>query len=207
MQDEEIYSNTVDCVELNRKLIKGLGRKISIYGSLSNPLINGKYYGLAPNTYSGDYQTIRNGMQFFAKYCKDGFLRIEVGRSFSREVTVGEKLAALSDICTVLEKDYGTPDVFYTTKDDDDQRLSLQWSYKDRELTHELMEYDEYFDDGNIDKLIFIDHTKPIVHDELSREIGLPVELYPLVKDNIEDFVSHKADIKKEVAYSLVKKR
>jgi hypothetical protein len=206
MIDEEMYSDPCDCAELNRKLIRELGNKIVIYGSITNPLINGKYYGLAPKGYYGDYKTINEGMQFFGKYCKDGFLRIEVGDTYKRKVSDGEKLAALSDICLALEKDYGVPDVFYTTKDDDEGRLSLQWNFKNMEIEHEKMEYDEYFDDANIEKLIFIDNTKPIVHDELSEQIGLPEELYGLVKANIEDFISHKASIEKEKAMKLVKK-
>ena len=201
--DNEIYSNPSDCYDLNTIFYRKLGKKLVIYGSLSNPLINGKYYYDAGTTYSSEYQTISKGMQFFGKYCKDGFLRIELGKSLSREVSDGEKLAGLSDICDALKEDFGMPDVFYTVKDDDDERLSLQWTIKDKELNHEKMEYDMYFDDANIDKLIFIDTTRPILDDE----IGLPVELYPLVRENIDEFVKHKKGLEKEEVQRLVKTR
>ena len=40
---EEIYSDPIDCVDVNVYLLRKLKKKLVIYGALSNPLINGKY--------------------------------------------------------------------------------------------------------------------------------------------------------------------
>ena len=140
----------------------------------------------------------------FAKFNKEAFLRIGVGKSYSRQVSDGEKLAALSDLCLVLSEKYGTPDVFYTTKDDDEEAMTIQWTFKNLELDHERLEYGEYFDDAEVDKLIFMDNTKPIVTDELSAQIGLPVEMYPLVAANLAEFVKYKNGQVKEDSLKLV---
>lgn len=203
---EEIYSDGNDCLELCRYLRSKLKSKLCIYGSPSNPLVSGKYYEFTGNTNRGDYTTISNGLRFYAKFNKEEFLRIGVGDAYSREVTFGEKLSGLADICSALSEKYGLPDVYYTTKDDDEGVLSLQWNFKDLELTHERMEYDCYFTDANIDKLIFIDNKQPIKHDKFHDFVGLPKEMYGLVLDNLDDFQAAKHGYVNEKGKGYVKK-
>ena len=202
----EIYSDSNDCYELCYYLKGTLKNKLCIYGSPSNPLVSGKYYGFADNTNTGDYLTIKDGLPFYAKFNKEGFLRIGIGSPLSREVTEGEKLAALSDICGVLAEKYGTPDVFYTTKDDDEKLLSLQWTFKDLEVEHERMEYDCYFDDAHIEKLIFMDTTQKIDEDDFTKFVGLPREMYGLVLENLDDFQAAKHGYIREKGKGYVKK-
>ena len=111
-------------------------------------------------------------------------------------------MAALSDFYEVLSEEYGNPTVFYTTKDDDEGFLTLQWSFINKDEEIEKFKSGKYFDDAEIDTLIIIgkeknniegyslsDKTKEII----SRQVGLPFELLYLVDEDIESFVKHKS--------------
>jgi len=181
---DEYYSDSNDCYELVRKLYKNLGGRIYIYGSPYNPLINGKYkpYNNDVTSNRRDYYAIRDGLCFYAKYNKESFLRIGIGDPYNRKASDGEKLAALSDIYYSLHEDFGNPDVFYTTKDDDEGTLSMQWIYKDKELELEKFEFDEYFDDAKLERVVFIEK------DSLNKELELPQELAFLVDEDFNKF-------------------
>lgn len=196
----EIFSNADDCCKLARKLKKQLGDKIDFYGSINTPLPSGKYLSLYRRS-NGEYFSYNlNCLQFYFKFAENGFLRIGVG-SHSRDNFLGEKLAALSDFYEVLSEEYGEPTVFYTTKDDDEGLLTLQWSFVNKEEEIEKFQSGTYFDDAEIDTLIVFgqkrnnvdgyslsDTTKKII----SRRVGLPFELLDLADEDIENFVKHK---------------
>ncbi len=182
--DEEYYSKPDDCLQLNRLLYKNLGNSIYIYGSLSNPLINGKFIFKDDNVTSNhrDYYTIRDGLCFYGKYNEDAFLRVEIGDPHNRKAPFGEKLAALSEVYGALYEKFGNPLVFYTVKDDDEGRLSLQWCFKDKELNLEKFDFDMYFDDAEIERVI------PVYGTDKDEKYGLPSELVELVDDDFRKF-------------------
>ena len=182
---DEYYSDGNDCYDLVRILYKNMGDKIYIYGSLSNPLINGKYMFQDENVTSNlhSYYAIRDGLCLYGKYNSDYFLRMGIGDPHSRKASNGEKLAALSDIYETLRIEFGNPTVFYTTKDDDDGALTLQWCFKNKELELEKFEFDNYFDDANLERVI------PIKEGSYNEKYGLPEELVSLVD---EDFLKYK---------------
>ena len=192
---KELYSNSNDCYELAKILYRSLGNKIEFYGSfLANPLPNGKYY---TNGHS-------DPVKFYYKYCKDGFLRVQIGNYYRSDNTLGQKLAALSDFYEVLYKEFGNPLVFYTTLDDDEGLLSMHWSFIDKE--NELKKFKEgtYFDDAKIDQLIVFNEAKAMIgnhllddrtKDIISRKLGLPFELIELVDKDIENYYLHKMGV------------
>ena len=192
---KELYSNGSDCYELAKILYRSLGNKLDFYGGyVYNPLANGKYY---TNGHS-------NPVKFYYKYCKDGFLRVQIGNYYGNDNTLGQKLAALSDFYEVLYKEFGNPLVFYTTLDDDEGILSMHWSFIDKE--NELKKFKEgtYFDDAIIDKLIVFDEEKAKVGSHvldnrtkeiISRRFGLPFELIELVDQDIENYYLHKMGV------------
>ena len=201
-----IYSYSDEYIDLCSHLKERLKKELYIYDLSSEPFIFGKYYGLTDNTNTSDYVTIKNGLPFHIKFGKDSFLRVGVGRTLSREVTEGEKLSALSDLCVALSEKYGTPDVFYTTKTDEAESLALQWTFKNLEAEHKEMEDDVYFEDDSIDKLIFIDNKKPVVYDDFSKFVGLPREMYGLVLENLDDFQAANHGYIREKGKGYVKK-
>ena len=196
----EIFSNADDCCKLARKFKKQLGDKLDFYGSINTPLPSGKYLSLYRRS-NGEYFSYNcNCLPFYFKFAENGFLRIGVG-SHSKDNSLGEKLAALSDFYEVLCEEYGEPTVFYTTKDDDEGLLTLQWSFINKEEEIAKFQNGTYFDDAEIDTLIIFgqkkdniegyslsDTTKKII----SRRVGLPFELLDLVDEDIENFVKHK---------------
>ena len=196
----EIYSNAEDCYLLARKLKKQLGDKIDFYGSVNTPLPSGKYLSSYRRSNHECFSYNCNCLPFYFKFAENGFLRISVG-SHSRENSLGEKLAALSDFYEALSKEYGEPTVFYTTKDDDEGLLSLQWSFVNRDEEVAKFQNGTYFDDAEVDTLIVFgqkrenvegfslsDTTRKII----SRRVGLPFELLYLADEDIENFIKHK---------------
>lgn len=188
----EIYSKADDCLELARYLKNKMGSKIDFYGSIHQEVISGSYFSDFESKY---YHPYGDGLSFYYKFCKEGFLRIGIGSFCSRNNSVGEKLAALSNFYEVLSEEYGEPTVFYTTKDDDERTLSLQWSFVNKE------EDIQNFNDAEIDELIVFgkprtqmngyqlsDSTRKLI----AKQIGVPFELISLVDENIEDFVKYK---------------
>lgn len=125
-----IYSNADDYLELASHLKKKMGSKIDFYGSIDQEVISGSYFS---ELESKSYHPYGGGLSFYCKFCKEAFLRIGIGSFCSHNNSVGEKLVALSNFYEVLSEQYGEPTVFYTTKDDDEATLSLQWSFVNKE--------------------------------------------------------------------------
>ena len=155
----EIFSNADDCCKLARKFKKQLGDKIDFYGSINTPLPSGKYLSLYRRS-NGEYFSYNcNCLPFYFKFAENGFLRIGVG-SHSKDNSLGEKLAALSDFYEVLCEEYGEPTVFCTTKEDDEGLLTLQWSFINKEEEIAKFQNGTYFDDAEIDTLIVFGQKK-----------------------------------------------
>lgn len=193
----EIDSNADDCLELARYLKNKMGSKIDFYGSIHQEVVSGSYFSDLENKH---YHSYGDGLSFYYKFCKNGFLRIGIGSFYSGNNSIGEKLAALSSFYEVLSKQYGEPAVFYTTKDDE-ETLSLQWSFANKKEDIQNLRNGSYFNDVEIDELIVFgeprtqmngyqlsDDTRRVI----AKQIGVPFELINLVSENIEDFVKYK---------------
>ena len=189
----ELYSKGEDCLELGKKLKKEFGNKIEFETSAWSGLVSGKYFSRNGRTYS-----YGEGLDFYYKYCKDGFLRIQIGSYYRYNHSFGEKLAALSDFYEVLSEEFGEPTAFYTTKDDEEGMLSFHWSFVDKEEDIKKFKAGTFFDDAETDSLIIIGEEKEQANMKdqtrhfITRKIGLPFELLPLVDEHIEDFVRYK---------------
>lgn len=201
---QEIYSKTEDCIELARILKKKMGNKIEFYGSIYQNVISGKYYEYHGQPHSNLDYLFEKVLSFYYKFNKDGFLRIEVGDTPPCHYSLGRKLAALSEFYEVLHELFGVPTVFYTTKNDDEGKISLQWSFINKEEEIKEFKNGTYFDDAEIDKLIVIGEStepdeRPKTNDNtknsLASIIGLPLELINLDEEDIEEYVEYKKRI------------
>lgn len=197
----EIYSNADDCLELARHLKKKMGNKIDFYGSLRQEVISGKYFSHYRDPHSELDYLFEEGLPFYYKFCKEGFLRIQIGSFWPHNNSVGEKLASLSSFYEVLSEQYGEPTVFYTTKDDEEGTLSLHWSFVNKEEDIQKFKNGSYFDDAEVDELIVIGEPRTqtssyqlsdTTRNLIAKQIGVPFELISLVDENIEDFVKYK---------------
>ena len=205
--DEEIYSSAEDCYELSKELKEKLGKKIYFYGSLYNPTPNGKYLS-SYRINNGEYMSYNmKALPFYFKFAKNIFLRIQVG-SHGKDNSLGEKLAALSDFYEIINDEFGEATVFYTTKDDDEGLLGLEWEFVNKNEVINKFKNDTYFDDAKIDKLIIIGENNQDLNDTtkrfISKSIGLPIELLPLINENIDEFMKHKNsnELKQTTAYT-----
>ena len=148
-----------------------------------------------------------HALPFYFKFNKDVFLRIHVG-SHSKDNSLGEKLAALSDFYEILSKEYGEATLFYTTKDDDEGLLGFEWDFVNKDKVINKFKNDTYFDDAHIDKLIIIGENNQDLNDNtkrfISKSIGLPIELLPLINEDIDEFIKHKNknEFKQTTSYS-----
>jgi len=204
---DKMHSNAEDCFALAKYLKKKMGSKIDFYGSVRQEVIRGKYFSHYRDPHSELDYLFEEGLPFYLKFCKNGFLRIEIGSLHNN--SMGERLAALSSFYKVLSEQHGDPTVFYTIKDDDEKALSLQWSLANRVEDIQKFRNGSYFDDAEIDELIIIgesrtrtnccnpgDATKSLI----ANQIGIPFDLITLVDENIEDFMKYK--IGKEISVS-----
>lgn len=195
----EFFSKTEDCYILARKLKKELGNKIDFYGTTYIEIPSGKYLSSYSRN-NGEYMFNGQYLPFYFKFSKNEFLRISVGSNYCGS-SLGEKLAALSDFYSVLSEEYGEPTVFYTTKEDREGLLTLQWSFINKEEEIASFQNDTYFDDASIDTLIVFGQERENVEGHnlngrtkelISKKIELPFELIPLVDADIENFIKHK---------------
>ena len=197
---QELYSKAEDCYELYKLLKKKMGTKIECDDVPYTETFSGRYFSYDREPHSDLDYLYERGISFYYKFCKNVFLRIGVGNALRHytfdDTSVGEKLAALSDFYEVLSEEFGEPTVFYTTKDDEDDVLAMQWSFINKEEEIQQFKDGTYFDDAEIDKLVVFDESKYPLNDAtrkyISRKLGIPLVLLPLVNDNIEEFVKYK---------------
>ena len=195
----ELYSNAEDCHLLSKKLKKELGNKIEFVGSTYTSILCGKYISSYRRNKGKMFLEDYNCLLFYIKFVENGFLRVSTG-SYLCDNSLGERLAALSGFYKVLSKEYGEPTIFYTTKDDDEELLNLQWSFVNKEEDIKEFQNGTYFDDAQIDRLIvfvqkkeeseeykFSEKTKQAI----SRQAGLPFELLYLVCEDMDNYIKH----------------
>lgn len=197
-QDKEIFSNPEDCYQLARYLTKKMGNNIGFDGTTFKNVVSGKYISSYRDE-NGNFSYFEDGLSFYYKFNKDGFLRIGVGNSCKYKTSIGEKLAALSVFCENLQEKYGEPSVFYTLKEDEEEFLNLQWSFVNKEQDINDFKNGNYFDDATIDNLIIIGKENKLGNNRQNIAdrifgilIGLPSELVDLVLENSEDFGKYK---------------
>lgn len=178
---------------LAKKLKKELKGKIDFYGTMYTPVPSGKYLS-SYRKKNGEHFFNGQCPSFFFLYEKDDFLRISIGNHYKGN-SLGEKLAALSDFYEVLKEEYGPPIVFYTLKEDKEQLLSMQWSFKDKEQDICFFQYGN-FTDKKFDDIIIIGEEKEDLNETTrsitERKIGLPYELLDSVYEDLEEFIKHK---------------
>lgn len=191
----KIDSNADDCFKLASKLEKMLGNKIHFHGNIHQELISGEYFWQGME-YGGFSYVFEEGLPFNYSFCKNVFLRIQVGSFYPHINLFGEKLAALSIFYEILSEDYGEPTVFYTTKSGYESVLSLHWSFVDKE--EDIIEFKKgYINGEKIEELIVMGESKSQMNGyqlnnttrkSIAKQIGLPFELSSLVAENIEEF-------------------
>lgn len=194
----EIFSKVEDCYFLAKRLIKKLGNKIEFDGAIRTATPSGKYLSSYRRN-NKEYMFNGQWVPFYFKFSDKEFLRIGVGSNYLKGSSFGERMAVLSDFYEVLSEEYGEPTVFYTTKNDDEKLISLQWSFVNKKEEIKRFKSGTYFDDAEIETLIIIGEDKNIggrLRNEtkkcLSMGIGLPFELIYLVDSDLENFVMHK---------------
>ena len=201
---KEMCSKPEDCHELSNKLKKELNNKIKFLSFTYLEYPCGEYLSSYRKN-KGEYIFNAHTLPFYLKYSKDEFLRIGVG-SIYPDNTLGEKLAALSDFYEILSKEYGEPTVFYTTEDDDEKILTLQWAFINKE--EEILKFKNgtYFDDADIDTLIVFgakdnSNLNEMTKRVISKSIGLPFELLYLVDEDIKNYIKHKIGKELSIPY------
>ena len=183
---KERYSNADDCYELAKLLYNRLNNKMILLTSPHIEVVEGKYNCFGINRYSKMEDYINDKVMFNFKCLKNDFIRITIGSEDDKH-SLGHKLAVLSDIYKVLKDEFGEPTVFYTIKEDKEKTLNLQWSFKNKNEDIKDFLNNNCFDDANIAKVMIIDSYK-----NKDNNIGLPIELINIIKDNIEDYIKYK---------------
>lgn len=195
------YSKANDCAKLARYLKNKMGSSIEFDYTVYHLTISGKYFYYHREPHSDLEHLFEDGINFFYQYCDNDFLRISIGMASHHKCSKGEQLAALSAFYDVLSKRFGEPTVFYTLKDDDEQKINLQWAFVDKEEEINDFKNGTYFDDKEIEELIIIGEQKTnaggyqigeTARNNNSRIIGLPFDLFPLIEENMEDYVKYK---------------
>lgn len=194
------YSNVDDCKKLAIYLKNKLNDKIDFCGNTHERVVCGKYLGDSYKAQSSLSSLNKIGLPFYYKFCENEFLQIKIGSLPFFKNSLGEKLAVLSIFYEVLKEKFGEPLVFYTSNDDE-QSINLQWSFINKEEEIEAFKNGTYFDDGEIDELIIFGEQKvnaigyqigETARENNTRIIGLPFDLFPLVEENMEDYVKYK---------------
>lgn len=190
----EMFSNIDDCYLLAKKLIKDLGDKIDFYGSIRTDTLSGGYLSSYRKN-NREYMVNGYCIPFYFKFANQKFLRISIGSNYLKESSLGERVAALSEFYKILHEEYGEPNVFYTTKNGEEELLNLQWTFINNK--EELEKFK--IDDSGIDKLIVIGKNnkegrglKNETKINIARSIGLPFELLCLVEADLDNFIMYR---------------
>ena len=186
-----VYSKAIDCTNLAIKLKKKLGDRIGFSGSIHLEIISGEYTSLY-RLKKEKYNLNKTSIPFYFKFCENKFLRIGVYDNSTIKTSLGEKLAALSDFYLVLSDLYGMPTVFFTTKDDLENTFSLEWNFINTKECIEAFKNGTYIDDAEIKDLIVFEKNNDKLSEIRSKEMGLPVELLPIVDNVLDDYFMHK---------------
>lgn len=187
----ELFSKADDCHKLAFIINNELKEKISFVGSTYQEVVTGTHSSFKVT----DYKDFRNyemdKLNFDYKFCENGFLRISISKRIY-ESTLGHKLAALSDFYIAIKKHFGEPTLLYTIKDDDEETITMQWSFSQKEEDIRDFQNDTAFDDASIEHLVLFSENKSEEEKRIQDEIGLPIELSSLVTTNLNEYIYYK---------------
>lgn len=183
---KELYSNADDCYELTKMLRNKLNNKMHFIVAPYTEVVEGKYQCLDIKNYKDYDEYMKDKVLFNYKYLKNGFLRITVGEE-NEELSLGHKLAVLSEFYKALKEEFGEPTLFYTIKEDNESTLNLQWSFDNKKEDIKEFKNNKAFNDANVEKVILIDSYK-----NHNNNIGLPYELSFLIKEDIDNYIKYK---------------
>ena len=130
-------------------------------------------------------------LNFNYTFCENRFLRISISKRIYAS-TLGHKLAALSDIYTALKKHFGEPTLLYTIENDDEESITMQWSFSQKEEDIKEFTNNTAFDDAKIDQLVVFGEERTEEEQKIQEELGLPLELTSLVSANLNEYIYYK---------------
>ena len=184
--------------ELAQRLKSKMGEKIEFYGFLSTPDPLGKYLSLYRKNIG---ENMHNGhlLSFCFHYVNDNILRLSIFSDFG-DHSLEEKMAALSEFYEVLRHDFDEPDIFYVSKNEDGERINLQWSFAKKDEIIKRINEGNYFKNKDIVQIIILgekdDNKEEVLSEDtrkkISYTVGLPFELIHLIKDHLKDFLKYK---------------
>lgn len=200
----EKYSDMYDCFVLANKLRNNnIGKKMEFTSSIYQGILEGKYHMYPYGIYNSYTEYKKDALDFYIKYNQEHFLRIQIADSVYRH-SIGQKLVALSEIYPVLKSLVGDATLYYTTKDNLEQTLSLHWSFSDKLEETAKYQNDTAFDDASIEELIiFDDEENEDIKNWFENTIGLPIQLLPIIISNLDDFLTHKDNLTDEDVEAL----
>lgn len=194
---KKLYSNADDCLILSKYINKKMGKKIKFCRNKNQKVVCGKQFLHYKKIQNNSEYLVEDELPFYFTFCKNEFLRFEIGSYPPFENAFGEKLSALSSFYEILNEQFGEPTAFYTLKDEE-RTLVLHWVFVNKEEEIQNFKNGSYFDDNELDELIVIGEQAPQTENyqlieetkkEVARKIGLPFELTHLIDD---DFVKYK---------------
>ena len=201
---KKIYSNADDCYKLSKLLFDKLGYKMDINTNSYSETIEGDYRCF-DNDYYQDYKEyLEDKLPFSLKYVKNNFLTLSVGND-NENHSLGHKLVVLSEFYKVLKDEFGEPTIFYTTKYNNDKTFNLQWAFNNKKEFIKNSINNKYLNNSNLSNVIVIDS-----YNNQNNNIGLPVELSFLVKEDIDNYIKYKKGclkLDKEIARINTKKK
>ncbi len=176
------YSNVGDCFELFKSLKVKLKDKIECC-DFHQEMLCGIY--ISQDKRDNDDAVYRNGIPFYCKFSKN-YLNVAIGSFYPYKNSVGEKLAILSEFYEILREIFNEPTLFYTIENDEEGLLSLHWAFTNKEEQIKEFTDNTYYWDAKVTNLVIFNPNHGI------QNLGLPIELLPLIKENIHEYVKYK---------------
>lgn len=194
-------------MNLEKLLELKMGRKIRWNSRFGN---NVKFNNEA-DYHSLDYETYENKKEYehdtvtvLFKYKEGDFLRVTIENNIYPH-SMGHKLAVLSDFYKVFNEEFEKPTFFFMTTDNvydpKEAILNLQWSFYDKEGDIEKFKSISTIDGKEVSNFIVMDdpsicvdnhYLYPDTRDYIAKSFELPLDLLPLVDDNVEDYLKYK---------------
>ena len=187
----ELFSKSDDCHKLAFIINNELKSKISFEGSTYQEVITGTHSSFPLASYQDFRNFEMDKLNFTYTYCENGFLRLSISKRIY-ESTLGHKLAALSDMYIALKKHFGEPTLLYTIQNDDEEAITMQWSFSQKEEDIKDFQNDTAFDDAKIEHLVLFSEEKTEEEKRIQDELGLPLELSSLVAANLNEYIYYK---------------
>lgn len=187
----ELFSKADDCHKLAFIINNELQHKVSFEGSTYQEVVSGTHNSFRLTEYLDIRNFERDKLSFDYKFCENGFLRITISKRIY-DSSLGHKLAALSNFYMALRKHFGEPTLLYTIQNDDEESLSMQWSFSQKEEDIRDFKNNTVFDDAKIEHLVLFNEEKTEEEQRIQDELGLPIELSSLVASNLNEYLYYK---------------